>query len=205
MRLMRISGTLATAGVLLLAAPRVEAACTYAVDPPTVKVQWTAFKFTNKTGVSGGFNKANLSGTRSAKTLSDLARNLRMKIDGASIESGDPARNATVSEFFFQQFKPNGDIVAEGVEVNGDDKTGIVKIKITMNGTSQVVPFTYTIGADGAVEANGTIDMMDFALKPAYDTLHKACEEKHVGPDGVSKTWTTVDLKVTGRFNQKCG
>jgi polyisoprenoid-binding protein YceI len=205
MKPIRIFGTLAAAGCLLLAAPRTEAACTYSLDPASVKVQWTAFKFTNKTGVSGGFNKVQLSGTRSAKTLSDLAKGLRMEIDGTSIESGDPARNATVSEFFFQQFKPTGKIIGEAVEVTGDDKSGVVKIKISMNSTSQLVPFAYTIGDKGAVEAKGTMDMMDFSLQSAYDTLHQACEEKHVGPDGVSKTWTTVDLKITGSYQEKCG
>jgi polyisoprenoid-binding protein YceI len=205
MKLMRISATLAVASCLSIAAARADAACTYTVDPASLKLQWTAFKFTNKTGVSGTFNRVNVSGTRSAKTLTDLAKGLRMKIDGASVESGDPARNATVSEFFFQQFKPSGDIVGQTVDVTGDDKSGVVKIRIEMNGASQVVPFAYTIGEKGTVEAKGTIDMMDFALQPAYDTLHKACEEKHVGPDGVSKTWTTVDLKITGTYAEKCG
>lgn len=205
MKLMRILGTLAVASYLSFSAARAEAACSYSVDPASVKVQWTAFKFTNKTGVSGGFSKVNISGKHSAKTLSDLAKGLNMKIVGPSIESGDPARNATVSEFFFQQFKADGEILAQAVDVTGDDKSGVVKIKIDMNGASQVVPFAYTIGDKGSVEAKGTIDMLDFALQPAFDTLHKACEEKHVGPDGVSKTWTTVDLKVTGNYTEKCG
>ena len=205
MKILRISGLLTAAACLAISASQARAECTYTLDPASVKLQWTAFKFTNKTGVSGGFNKVKLTGNASAKTLSDLAKGLHMEIDGTSIESGDPARNATVSEFFFQQFKPNGTITGEAVEVTGDDKTGVVKIKIGMNGTSQVVPFAYTIGAQGAVEAKGTIDMLAFSLKAAYDTLHKACEEKHVGPDGVSKTWTTVDLKLTGSYAEKCG
>jgi polyisoprenoid-binding protein YceI len=201
---MGISWAAGAAVLLALAAARADAACTYSLTPGGVKVEWTAFKFTSKTGVSGTFNTARLDGPTSAATLTDLARGLAMEIDGASIESGDPARNATVSEFFFQQFKPDAKISGQAVEVAGDDKSGTVKIKITLNGTSQVVPFAYTIGDQGKVEAKGSIDMMDFALRGPYDTLHKACEEKHIGPDGVSKTWTAVDIKLTGAYEESC-
>lgn len=193
------------AALCTLAAARADAACTYSVAANAVKVEWTAFKFTEKKGVTGTFHTARLAGPTSAATLTDLAKGLTMEIDGTSIESGDPARNATVSEFFFQQFKPNAKITGQAVEVTGDDKSGIIKMKISLNGTSQVVPFAYAIGEKGAVEAKGSIDMLDFSLQPAYDTLHKACEEKHVGPDGVSKTWTTVDIRLTGAFQEKCG
>jgi polyisoprenoid-binding protein YceI len=199
-----ISGT-ALAVALALAAQRVDAACTYAIAANAVKVTWTAFKFTEKTGVSGSFNTARLEGPTAAATLTELAKGLRMEIDGASIESGDPARNATVSEFFFQQFTPDAKITGQAVEVSGDDKAGVVKINISLNGKSKVVPFAYAIGAQGAVEAKASIDMMDFALEGPYDTLHKACEEKHIGADGVSKTWTSVDIKLTGAYQEKCG
>jgi polyisoprenoid-binding protein YceI len=201
---LRISGTFLTV-LCTLAGARADAACTYSIAPNAVKVEWTAFKFTEKKGVTGTFNTARLSGPTSAATLTDLAKGLSMEIDGASIESGDPARNATVSEFFFQQFKPTPKITGQAVEVTGDDKSGIVKIKISLNGTSQVVPFAYSIGDKGVVEAKGSVDMLDFALQSAYDTIHKACEEKHVGPDGISKTWTTVDLRLTGAYQEKCG
>lgn len=198
--------TLAVASLLAaaLAAAPARAACTYSVDPRGIKVEWTAFKFTQKQAVTGSFNTTKVSGPTQATSLVELAKGLSMEIDGASIESGNPARNATISEFFFQKFAPPSRIIGKTVEVEGDDAKGTVEIEITLNDTSRVVPFAYTISKDHQVEAAATIDMMDFALQKAYDSLHLACEEQHTGEDKVSKTWTEVGLKLTGKFAQSC-
>ena len=189
----------------VLATPAAHAACTYKVDKNAVKVEWTAFKLTEKVGVTGTFKTTQLTGkSNEASSLTDLAKGLTMKIDGASIESGNPGRNATISEFFFQQFKPSGEITGQAKSVEGNDESGTVQIAITMNGTTKTVPFKYTITPKNEVEATATIDMMDFALQGPFDTLHQACEEKHTGEDGVSKTWTDVDLKLTGKFSKSC-
>jgi polyisoprenoid-binding protein YceI len=181
------------------------ARCTYSVAPDGVKVQWTAFKFTSKQGVSGTFNTMKLSGPMEADTLTSLAEGLSMEIDGKSIESNNPGRNATISEFFFQTFAPSPNITGRVESVEGDDSKGTLKIAITMNGTTRSVPFAYTISDGNAVEAAASIDMLDFALQKSYDSIHLACEEQHTGEDGISKTWTEVDLKLTGTFTSTCG
>ena len=56
-----------------------------------------------------------------------------------------------------------------------------------------------------AVAATATIDILDFRMKAAYEQLHRACGEQHTGDDGVSKTWTTVDLRLTGQLKSDCG
>lgn len=193
------------AAALALLSSGAEASCTYTLNPEGVQVEWKAFKFTSKDGVSGTFRDVKLSGAQTASTLTELARGLRIEIDGASIESGDPARNATVSEFFFQKFQPTAKITGEAVEVTGGDSQGTVKIKITMNGVERTIPFSYTIAEGGKVEAKAAFDMMDFALETPYETIHQACEEKHTGPDGISKTWTDVEVRLSGSFAEKCG
>lgn len=178
--------------------------CTYSVAKDAVKVEWTAFKLTEKVGVSGTFNTMALSGPTRSDSLTALAKGLSMKIDGTSIESNNPGRNATVSQFFFQQFAPSAEITGKVDSVDGDDAKGTLNIAITMNGTTNTVPFAYTISKDHEVEATATIDMMDFALQKPFDSIHAACEEQHTGPDGISKTWTDVVLKLTGKFDSSC-
>jgi len=180
------------------------AACTYSVGKDAVKVEWTAFKLTTKVGVTGSFNTTRLSGPMEASSLTDLAKGLTMEIDGASIESGNPARNATISQFFFQTFVPSPTITGKVESVKGDDSKGTLEIAVTMNGTTKTVPFAYTISGAHAVEATATIDMMDFAMQKPFDTLHRACEEQHTGEDGISKTWTEVGLKLSGQFSEAC-
>jgi len=89
-------------------------------------------------------------------------------------------------------------------KVVGDDTKGAVTIRITMNGVTRAVPFAYTTTPEGTVEAKGSIDLLNFNLKSAFDSLHEACKDKHVGPDGVAKTWTQVDLLLTGKFKKEC-
>jgi polyisoprenoid-binding protein YceI len=187
-----------------LCAGRAESACTYSVGDDAVKVEWTAFKFTAKQGVTGSFNTAKLEGPKEASSLVRLAEGLSMEIDGASIESGNPGRNATISQFFFQQFTPSPTITGKVESVEGNDESGTLQVAITMNGTTRTVPFAYTISEANEVEAKATIDLMDFAMQKPFETLHQACEEQHIGEDGVSKTWTEVGLRLTGKFAETC-
>jgi len=178
--------------------------CTYSVDPGAIAVTWTAFKFTDKTAVTGRFNTTKVDGPRSASSPIELAKGLSMEIDGASVETDNPARNATIGEFFFGQFKPGPKIAASVQDVKGDDAKGTIDMEITMNGTSRVVPFAYTATPEGVVEAKGAFDMMDFALGDAHASIHRTCEEQHTGKDGVSKTWTDVEVLVKGSFTKRC-
>lgn len=196
--------TVALALGLALASPAAAETCTYAVDPNGISLVWTAFKFSEKTAVNGKFNTRTVSGPTSASSPIELARGLSMEIDGASVETDNPARNATIGEFFFGKFKPSAKIQASVAGVKGDDQKGTIDMKVTMNEVSRVVPFAYTVTPAGEVTAKGSIDMLDFALKDAHDSIHQTCEELHKGKDGVSKTWTDVDLTLTGKFTKSC-
>ena len=188
-----------------LAATAAHAECTYALEKQGVQAEWTAFKFTSKAPVKGTFADTTLEGPQTARTLTALAEGLSMKIVGKSVKTGNPGRDATVAGFFFSFMKDGGNISGKATRVEGDDSAGTVHIDITMNGQTRDVPFAYKIGKDGSVAATASIDILDFRMQPAYDQIHKACEEQHTGDDGISKTWTQVDLSLTGRFTSSCG
>jgi polyisoprenoid-binding protein YceI len=178
--------------------------CSYSTDPKAITLGWTAYKFTEKKAVKGSFTTTNVQGPNSAKTLAALAEGLRMEIDGASFESGDPGRNATVKDFFFGKFNPAFKLEAVAKKLTGSDTEGNLTIEIKMNGTSKEVPFTYTANGQGEFIAKGGINLLDWQLKAALDSLHQACEVQHTGPDGVSKTWEVVDLEIKGKFTKAC-
>lgn len=181
-----------------------KSACTYQGDPKAIQIGWTAFKTSEKTPVKGHFTKFQAMGPGSAESLEKLLTGLHMDIDGASVETDNPARNATIQQFFFEKFNPAFAIHAMATKLEGDDQKGTLTINIKLNGVAKDVPFAYTVNAEGLLEAKGTIDMMDFSLQPAFDSLHQACEDLHKGKDGVSKTWTQVDLSVSGKFQKSC-
>lgn len=178
--------------------------CTYATDPSGIKLEWTAYKYTDKTPVKGGFTTTNIKGPTSADSLAALAKGLSMDIDGASIESGDPGRNVTVRDFFFKEFNPPFKMAAVVRNLEGSDTQGNLMIELDMNGVTKEVPFEYTATADGSITAKGGINLMNWNLKNAFDSIHDACEELHTGKDGISKTWDVVDLQITGKFTKSC-
>ena len=180
------------------------AACTYSLSADGVQSEWTAFKFTSKAPVKGNFSETSLEGPREATTLTALAEGLSMKIVGKSVKTGNPGRDATVSAFFFSFMKDGGNITGKATKVEGDDSKGTVHIDITMNGETRDVPFAYTISKDGAVAAKASIDILDFRMQPAFNQIHKACEGQHTGDDGISKTWTQVDLSLQGNYTSNC-
>ena len=54
--------------------------------------------------------------------------------------------------------------------------------------------FTYE---NNLVEIKGIIDIgVDLGGVLAYDSIHEKCEQLHTGGDGVSKTWTEVEVLV---------
>lgn len=199
----RILCATATAA-LLLQAPTASAKCTYSLSEEGVKAEWTAFKFTSKAGVKGHFADTRLEGPREAATLTALAEGLSMQIDGKSVKTGNPGRDVTITTFFFGFMKNGGAISGKATRVEGNDKNGKVHIDVTMNGVTRDVPFDYTITPEGGVQANASVDMLDFGLQGAHEQIHKACEQQHTGEDGISKTWTQVDLALSGRFISNC-
>ncbi len=179
--------------------------CTYSLDPQEVKVQWTAYKFSEKAAVKGGFNKTTLSAPHSASSLKSLAEGMQMEIDGNSFESGDPGRNATVRQFFFEKLNPPFKMQGTLTDLQGNDQQGQFNLNITLNGNTQKIPFTYQSTPEGLFTAQGKIDLMQFGAQSAFDSLHKACEVQHTGKDGISKTWTEVDLQMTTQMKKQCG
>ena len=176
--------------------------CEYEIKD--VKPGWTAYKFTEKAPVSGTFNKFTVSSSQKGKDISSAIKGLSVDIDGSSVESGNVGRNATVAMQFFAKFAPVNKMAAKAIGVNGDDKKGSVTILVDMNKKQKNVDFKYTVNAEGKLSAEAVIDMMDFALKGPFDSIHKACKLLHTGKDGISKTWTEVLLKVSANLVKTC-
>ena len=176
--------------------------CEYEITD--VKPGWTAYKFTEKAPVSGTFNKFTVSGQEKAADILTAIKGLNVDIDGSSVESGNVGRNATVAAQFFAKFAPINKMSGEAVAVKGDDKKGSVTILVDMNKTKKKVDFKYSVDAKGSLSAEAVIDMMDFALKGPFDSIHKACKVLHTGKDGISKTWTEVLLKVSAKLVKSC-
>jgi len=178
------------------------AQCTYTLTD--AKPGWTAFKTTEKVGVSGSFKDYTLSSSTPGSTLSETLKGVKMSIVPSSVDSGVEIRNQTIATKYFAAFAPDTPFAVTVESVSGDEKAGTATLKVDINGAQKTLDFPYTVNEAGELTAKATMEMMDFGLKTAFDGIHLACEALHKGADGVSKTWTDVDLSVTAKISKTC-
>lgn len=182
--------------------------CQYELDKNSVQVNWTAFKTMQKVAVAGSFPETKISGkTEKKSTFAKFLAQISAKTDIGSvndIHTGNPARDTTLLDHFFKKFKKDS-IQASIQNVKGSDSEGEFAMKLVMNEKTLSVPMKFTRDSAGKFEAKGEIDVLAFALDQAFAELHQTCEALHKGPDGVSKTWPNVEIKLNATITQtKC-
>lgn len=173
----------------------------YVIDTQRSTVQWTGYKTSEKTPVNGTFTEVNITQETASKVRNALA------IDGTTFEipisglfSNDPTneRDPKLKTLFFGVMKNT--TLLEGTFHINDESTGY--IDLTMNGVTEQQPFDYT-EANGAISLSATMDLKRWNTAAAVESIHKACELLHTGPDGISKTWDEVGLKAKIYFRAK--
>jgi polyisoprenoid-binding protein YceI len=193
---------IACVGLLPLGVRAADPVCVYKLEPGSARVGWTAYKTTKKTPVKGEFKTIELKGPSEGKDFAKLLKGARVTVDPFSSDSANAERDANVSTFFFhkmEKMKVSGRVA----DVKGGE-SGTFDLALTLDGTKKKVPMTYQLSPEGAFTASGSFDMLDFGLKAAFDSIHQACLEKHRGEDGVSKTWSEVEIRVAAKVSKTC-
>jgi hypothetical protein len=188
---------------LLLAAAQAQAKtenCEYELNKDTVVVEWTAFKTTEKIAVKGTFKSVNVQGETKADSLLRLFKGLNVSVDRASVETGNPARNDTLVKSFFSKLAA-GEIRGKIVEYIAEKNS--LFMMLAFNGQNKRVTMKVDHQGDDYT-ATGSLDIMDYSAGPALHLLNQACLELHKGKDGVSKTWSDVDLSLKGHITKTC-
>lgn len=159
----------------------------YQVNNAETKIQWTAFKTAKKAGVGGSFTKFEIKTTKKQGAILDLIKGARFTIDSNSVSTKNEGRDAKIEKFFFQDMKING--VVTKVDSN------YLYVDMTLAGKTVKVPLKYDIEG-GELEAEGTIDVLDFGLSKNLSSLNKACLALHEG-----KTWSDVKVEIESKFS----
>lgn len=170
----------------------------YSYNAESSILEWTAFKFTNRTGVKGTFNEINISGLSNSNDPTELVESLGFNIPTKTVESNDPGRNAKIAEFFFGAI--NTDIIEGEVLKLKDD--GNAEVSIKMNGVTKTVIGEYTL-TDTQFSFHTTIDVVDWKADNGITALNKQCVANHTGEDGVLKLWSEVELSFTTVLNRE--
>jgi len=162
----------------------------YALKEGLPKIKWTAYKFTDKIGVSGSFNRITHQTFKKRGTVRQLLEDASFTIETKSINSNLELRDERIYNYFFKTIDADT-ISGKFIEVS--DTKG--EININMSGKSRSIPFTYTSYMD-TVRISITLDLMYWNALPGIEALNKVCNEVHIGADGISMLWTDVNVEV---------
>jgi len=176
-----------------------EVSCTYQLDEQSLNFKWTAYKFTEKTGVPGTFDDITLEAETASKSLDDLITSISFTINTSSINSKDPIRDVKVSHFFFGTMANTDDITGSIKSVDGSN----VVIALTLNDLTLDVPGNLSFSGD-TIKLSSTVDFKAFGAEAALAKLNEVCSVEHTGEDDESVFWDVVDIDVLAVFTKKC-
>ncbi|TGL24272.1 YceI family protein [Leptospira yanagawae] len=176
--------------------------CNYEYDPSKTNLEWTAFKFTEKTGVKGKFDSIRVIGKTKDKSKFGVAEKIRFQIDTSSVNSANPDRDLKIKKFFFGSVKGNQKLMGNFSEMTKGE-TGTAKLNLQFGKSKTTIPVNF-VWKEDTVEVSGTVDVLALGLSQGLGKLNAECNDLHKGADGVSKLWPTVDVKVVSTFKKVC-
>ena len=176
-------------------------ACFYTYNHSSSVLEWTAFKFTEKTGVNGTFKEIII---ESPETSSDnpekLLTQLSFKIPTSTVETQNEERNGKISGIFFKSMSTD---TIRGSVKKLDFKKGTALIDIQMNNVNKDVKGTCRF-VDGTFTFKATINLNDWNGAESINSLNRVCKDLHTGSDGKSVLWSEIDLSFTTLLLSDC-
>jgi hypothetical protein len=177
--------------------------CTYSYNPSLTKLEWTAYKFTEKTGVKGTFDTVTvLKDKKNADSILATMKSAHVKISTDTTNSGVPDRDVKIKTYFFGTKKKSTQLHASFQNIKGTT-TGTADMNLQWNGVKKLIPIEYTIEGN-VLKAKGGLDTLDFAMGEGINKLNEICLDLHIGKDGVSKLWSVVDFTIESTFTETC-
>jgi len=165
--------------------------CTYQHE--NAKIGWKAFKTYEKIGVGGSFDRFSLK-SKNSDSVDKLLMSSLITIDTTSVNSGNPGRDATLTQAFFNT--QNVHSITAKVK---SAKDGKALVDISMNGITKTIPMNYTVTATDTINGKGVIDLADFEMIPSLKSINASCFELHAG-----KTWQDVEIGFDIQLKKVC-
>lgn len=172
----------------------------YRLNLKSTKLEWEAYKFTEKKGVKGTFDSIQITPAVEAGSLEEMINGLTFSINVASTNSGDEIRDPKIVASFFGSMMNTNTIEGKitSYEKTSDTEAS-VNVDITMNDKTVSVPSKIQIG-DKSVQLTTAIEMGSWDANSSIDSLNTVCEDLHKGEDGTSKLWPDVSITVTSSY-----
>lgn len=172
-------------------------------DTNTVSLKWTAYKTSEKVGVSGTFNSIFITAGEKSTKLTEVLQEIKFTIQTNSTNTTNPDRDSKIVDSFFGVMLNTDLIIGQVKNVDGNNESGKCSFLITLNDIEKEIDFNYSVN-DNKVKLVGELDLNQFNGKTAIESLNKVCEDLHKGADGVSVLWPNVGLEVEVALSKRC-
>lgn len=172
-------------------------------DTNTVSLKWTAYKTSEKVGVSGTFNSVFVTGGEKSTKLPEVLQEIKFSIQTNSTNTTNPDRDSKIVNSFFGAMLNTDLIIGQVKNVDGNNESGKCSFLITLNDIEKEVVFDYTVN-ENVVKLTGELDLNQFDGKTAIESLNKVCEDLHKGADGVSVLWPNVGIEIEVALSKRC-
>ncbi|GAB1307441.1 hypothetical protein KH5_01240 [Urechidicola sp. KH5] len=156
-----------------------------------IDLKWTAYKTTDKVGVSGTFKEINTSNLDGAN-IQEIVDGTEFSIPVSSVFTNLEDRDNKLKQFFFGVMETTS-LLSGTIKVT-DTNNAVATIK--MNNATADLPLKMSI-TDTEVSLKGIMNLEDWNALGAIESINKACFELHKGSDGVSKTWNDVAIQIS--------
>ena len=168
----------------------------FSVQNADNKINFTAYKTTDKVPVKGMFTKLSVTKGGEANTIFDAMNGVEFTIPVSSIETNDSSRNFKIQKFFFGIMENTVNLSGKLILEKGTP-SGFAEF--TMNNVTKKLPFTYTI-KNSVFNMTTVINVEQWNGQSAIASLNEACKDLHKGADGISKTWSEVAITIVSSF-----
>lgn len=177
--------------------------CIYDFNPAKTTLDWTAYKFIRKAGVSGTFTTFQVEGKKKGAVPKAIIESLSFTIPTSTVETNDLSRNKKIDSLFFDGLKNTALITGNVVSLNDNGKAVIM---IKMNDIEKEVEGDYTLD-DNKFSLNTEIDLNDWNAQEQLNALNIACKDLHTdveNGDTESKLWPDVTISFSTELTKVC-
>lgn len=167
----------------------------YSYAGTNTEIKWTAYKYTEKFGISGIFEDFTISGLQYQAPIKDMLADVEIEINTESLNTQSEYRDENILRYFFRTLENHKFIIARVIKVSGTDSKGKIFVMMDFNNQTNEIVFDFKI-QNGNLLMEADIDLKDWNAAHTLDNFQDCCATLHTGQDGRQIVWPAVHLDI---------
>lgn len=173
----------------------------FMVHPEKAQMKWTAFKFTDRVGVSGTFDDIQTEGAKVGASVPEALEGMEFRISTSSVNSNSEDRDGKLQKFFFGTMKGGETITGRFSSFEGEDR-GMYRTDLVINNHRRPLVLQYQVD-EREIVLRGKLNLAEHEALRSVESINAKCDILHKGKDGVSKLWPDIDIEVHIPYSHK--